>query len=587
VIKIKKIGLKNFFSFGECWNWLELDQPGVTLILGENADLPEIDSRNGVGKTSIYQAISVALYNSSLTFIKKDNWINSTNKQGMEVVVEFEKDAVEYKIHRGRKPDFVMLYRKTSFEDWDKDLHDITPDSIANTNTKIVEILGIKFDLFRYVVLFTATNIPFLDLPAPDQRAIVERLFDMDIITEKAIEATDRKRDLKNDKDIEEYKYKAAKKNNDRIQETIKNAEAREGEWEQEKEIGISSIEKKLNLIEGINFEVEAELHQNLKNFTFNVQTFEIEKEEAQKELIALNKEIEMLEDHLKHLHDDKCPFCLQQMPTAAEKIVEINETIDNRIKGAEELGLNYISVKKALAKNKELLSKVTTQISHESLVELMEIKNQSDNLRLKIEELKNSLNPHLETIQELKKSGIQKLDSSKIDKIKLEFDHTNFLLKLLNDKNSFIRRRIIGQVLPFMNSRLKHYLKALGLPHRVEFENNLMVTITQYGRELSFGNLSSGEKQRVNLALSFTFREVLSAMHTKFNILLLDEVLDAGLDAVGVDNTVKILKKKGRDEKTAIFLISHREEVSARVDRTVIVRKEGGFSSIVENEED
>ena len=114
MIKIKRIGLKNFFSFGECWNWLELDQPGVTLILGENVDLPEIDSRNGVGKTSIYQAISVALYNSSLTFIKKDNWINSTNKQGMEVVVEFEKDAVEYKIHRGRKPDFVRLYRKTS-----------------------------------------------------------------------------------------------------------------------------------------------------------------------------------------------------------------------------------------------------------------------------------------------------------------------------------------------------------------------------------------------------------------------------------------------------------------------------------------
>jgi ABC-type multidrug transport system ATPase subunit len=136
------------------------------------------------------------------------------------------------------------------------------------------------------------------------------------------------------------------------------------------------------------------------------------------------------------------------------------------------------------------------------------------------------------------------------------------------------------------MNSRLKHYLKSLGLPHRVEFENNLTVTITQYGRELSFGNLSTGEKQRVNLAMSFTFREVLSAMHTNFNILLLDEILDAGLDAVGVDNTVKVLKHMGREEKTAIFLISHREEVSARVDRTTIVRKEGGFSSIVDGEE-
>ena len=217
MIRIKKIGLKNFFSFGDCWNWLDLNQPGVTLILGENADLPEVDSRNGVGKTSIFHAIAVALYNSALSFIKKDNWINATNKKGMEVVLEFEKDGVEYKVHRGRKPDFVSLYRKTSLEDWDRDRHDITPDSIANTNLKIEEILGIKFDLFKYVVLFTATNIPFLELPGPDQRLIIERLFDMDVITEKALAAAERKKELKSSLEVEEYKYNTTKKNNLRI----------------------------------------------------------------------------------------------------------------------------------------------------------------------------------------------------------------------------------------------------------------------------------------------------------------------------------------------------------------------------------
>ncbi len=293
MIKIKKIGLKNFFSFGECWNWLDLDQPGVTLILGENADLPEVDSRNGVGKTSIFHAIAVALYNSALTFIKKDNWINATNKKGMEVVLEFEKDGVEYKVHRGRKPDFVQLYRKTSLEDWDKDQHDITPDSIANTNAAIQDILGIKFDLFKYVVLFTATNIPFLDLPGPEQRTIIERLFDMEIITEKAIKASDRKRDLKGSLEIEEYKYKTVKKNNTRIEETIKSAQEREKSWEGEKASEIEDIQFKLKRIEGIDFEAEENLHQELEELNTRISNFQNAQAKAKRGILDLNKKIE------------------------------------------------------------------------------------------------------------------------------------------------------------------------------------------------------------------------------------------------------------------------------------------------------
>lgn len=587
MIRIKRIGFKNLLSFGECWNYLNLDQPGVNLILGENLDVLDGDGRNGVGKTTIYNGLAIALYNHALTFIKKDNWINATNKKGMEVVAEFEKDQVDYKVHRGRKPDFVRLYRKPSYEDWDAEKHDITPDSIANTNALIEKIMGVKFSLFKYVVLFTASNIPFLDLPAADQRGIIERLFDMDIITEKALKASEKKSSLKQDVEIEEYKYNSVKKNNERINATIKNAEDRKIEWENLREKEIADIEEKLSLIEHVDFEKEEKFHDELNELRKAITALSIEKKQANDALTTSQSEIEILEGHLKHLHDEECPYCKQQMPGAGEMIGETTGKLNYLQEERAQRDTMHQDLVSDLKEKKIELEKVIEDIAHDSLTELLEIRNQAGTLREKLEDLKKGVNPHDDHVAELKKSGIQKLDSTKIDNLKKEFTHTSFLLKLLNDKNSFIRRRIVGQVLPFMNSRLKHYLKELGLPHRVEFENNLTVSISQYGRELDFGNLSTGEKQRVNLALSFTFREVLSQMHTHFSILLLDEVLDAGLDASGVDATVKILKHMGRELGTSIFLISHREEVSARVAKTIIVRKENGFSSIEETVDD
>ena len=165
-------------------------------------------------------------------------------------------------------------------------------------------------------------------------------------------------------------------------------------------------------------------------------------------------------------------------------------------------------------------------------------------------------------------------------DDLRRRQDHQNFLLKLLTDKNSFLRRRIINQTIPFLNGRLNHYTRTLGLPHVVKFDADMSCTVAEFGRELDFGNLSAGEKKRVNTSLALAFRDVLHHLHAKTNILLIDE-LDGALDQNGIDSIVRVLKEKSRDEDMSVFVISHHPSIAGRLDHNLRIVKEGGFSRV------
>ena len=129
------------------------------------------------------------------------------------------------------------------------------------------------------------------------------------------------------------------------------------------------------------------------------------------------------------------------------------------------------------------------------------------------------------------------------------------------------------------------YYTKDFGLPHVVKFDDDMTCSVAEYGRELDYGNLSSGEKKRVNLSLSLAFRDVLHHLHAKVNCLFIDEI-DASLDGPGVEAVFKVLKQKTRDDSLVTWIISHRPEAVGRFDRQMIVRKENGFSGIVQDAE-
>jgi DNA repair exonuclease SbcCD ATPase subunit len=158
--------------------------------------------------------------------------------------------------------------------------------------------------------------------------------------------------------------------------------------------------------------------------------------------------------------------------------------------------------------------------------------------------------------------------------------EHQKFLLDLLTSKDSFIRKKIIDQNLSYLNNRLTHYLDKIGLPHQVVFLNDLNVQITELGREMDFYNLSRGEMNRLILSLSWAFRDVWENLYCPINVLFIDELIDSGLDVMGVESSIAVLKDMSRTRKKSIWLISHKEELTSRVQSVLKVVKENGFSS-------
>jgi DNA repair exonuclease SbcCD ATPase subunit len=130
------------------------------------------------------------------------------------------------------------------------------------------------------------------------------------------------------------------------------------------------------------------------------------------------------------------------------------------------------------------------------------------------------------------------------------------------------------------LNNRLTYYLDKVGLPHTVVFQNDLTVEITQLGQDLDFDNLSRGERNRLILGLSWAFRDVWESLYQNINLLFIDELIDSGMDAAGVENSLGILKKMGRERNKNIYLISHRDELVGRVNNVLKVIKENGFTS-------
>lgn len=203
-------------------------------------------------------------------------------------------------------------------------------------------------------------------------------------------------------------------------------------------------------------------------------------------------------------------------------------------------------------------------------------VKNVEDQLSRRAAEV----DPYAEQIQEMATSGLEQVDYTELNRLTRVLQHQDYLLDLLTNKKSFVRKRIIEQNLSYLNTRLGHYLDRMGLPHQVVFQNDLSVEITELGRELDFDNLSRGERNRLILGLSFAFRDVWESLYSPVNVLFVDELIDNGLDSLGVENSIALLKDMSRRRSKSVWLVSHRDELTNRVNSVLKVVKEGGFTS-------
>ena len=576
-VVFESLSIRNFMSFGNNTTEIDLNLDGTILINGKNLD---IGGANGVGKTTIINAICFALYNNPFDKISLKRLINNTNAEKdtlMEVRLVFTKGDKRYEIYRCRGT-------STNIE-ISCDGMDITLDSVSENDKQIVEIVGISYELFTNIIVFAGGSEPFLLKSVGDQRKLSEELFNITVLSEKAKKLKEKIKITEGDINIQEAIIREQQNAIARYNKQVSDAEARILKWEEDKEASIARIKAQLASIEGIDFEAERENHKLLKGVQDRLQKLKIEEKELTKEGNKLSTELEKTKKELSHLRDSKCPYCLQQFADANAKISEL-ESYQNAV---EDSIKDWLGTAESNAESIESFqqeeARLKGEIKHPNIEALLKIKNEADTLHVKLEETEKSENPHLEAFEALLGESMKEADTQKLDELKSKLEHQQFLLKLLTDKNSFIRRKIINKTIPFLNTRLNYYTSELGLPHIVKFDDDMSCTVSEYGRELDFGNLSNGEKKRVNMALSLSFRDVLHHLHGKVNLMFIDEIDGGSLDEIGIDAIIKMIKKKSRDDGIAIWIISHRPEMVGRFSNEITIQKENGFSSIHINE--
>tara|TARA_R110000744_G_scaffold7550_2_gene26176 strand:- start:138 stop:1913 length:1776 start_codon:yes stop_codon:yes gene_type:complete len=579
MIIIKDITIKNFMSVGNVTQAVRFNDNGLTLVLGNNIDLGGDGSRNGTGKTTIINALSYAMYGNALTNIRKDNLINKTNGKNMLVTLDFEKDGVKYRIERGRRSNIFKYY----VNDIDTDAGNEAQGENRQTQADVEKLFGMSHDMFKHIVALNTYTEPFLSMRANDQRAIIEQLLGITMLSEKAESLKEKQRLNKDAIKEEEYRIKAVEDANQTIAKSISDLERRQSLWQTKKEKTLQELEIAINTLDKVDITSEIENHQLLtayldKKSQINTIESEITRltssiNREQKRLDKGSKDLTATEEHTcyacgQEIHDEKHEEILQTKRAAVTESQGIIDT-DTDLKSQYAVALSDLG---------ELEQMPSTLYNTEQ--EAYQHQSQVDKLLSEYSNKQNETDTYQEQVDSLKETALQEVSWDKMNELVRVKEHQDFLYKLLTNKDSFIRKRIIEQNLQYLNSRLAYYLTKLGLPHEVSFQPDLAVEITELGRELDFDNLSRGERNRLILGLSWSFRDVFETMNTPLNFLAIDELVDSGMDTNGVDSALSVLKKMERERGKNIFLISHRDELQGRVNTILQVIKENGFTS-------
>jgi len=581
MIKIKDLTVKNFMSVGNATQAVDFKKGHLTLVLGENLDQGGDDSgsRNGTGKTTIVNALSYAIFGNALTNIKKDNLINKINSKNMLVTVEFEKDGILYKIERGRKPNILKFY----IDDQEQEAADDGQGDSRETQKDIDALLGMSHDMFKHIVALNTYTEPFLSMKANDQRAIIEQLLGITILSEKAETLKEQIRISKEEVVQEGARIEAIKRSNERIQESINSLKLKQGMWQKNRDSDVKKIESAIAELAQVDIDTEISQHEKLKVYDEQAALIKsLNKERATLEtaLMQADKAVKKYQKEIAQLEANKCPACDQElhdhkhdeMKKLAEKNLADSDTYLSKV--AEDL--------EVLVTELEAIGDINgrPKTFYDTLSEAFNHRTNLESLGIQLKNKQEERDTYQEQITELEHTALQEINWDTVNSLNLMKEHQEFLLKLLTSKDSFIRKKIIDQNLAYLNNRLTYYLDKVGLPHTVVFQNDLTVEITQLGQDLDFDNLSRGERNRLILGLSWAFRDVWESLYQNINLLFIDELIDSGMDANGVENSIGILKKMARERNKNIYLISHRDELVGRVNNVLKVIKENGFTS-------
>lgn len=566
-VLFKVIRWKNLLSTGNTFTEVTFDSHATTLIIGTN----------GVGKSSILDAISFVLYGKPFRKINKGQLVNSINNKNLVVEIEFEIGKRKYKIIRGIKPNIFEIILDGNLINQDASLRDYQEQLEKN-------ILKMNHKSFsQVVVLGTSTYIPFMELTTANRRSVIEDLLDIEIFTvmnsllkDKIYYMKDTRRKLdtelkqivlnirlsaKHIKDIESINTNRTSD----IQDKIAASAIAIGKHRTD----IAKLSENID-----HLSVQLEIKDSVMSKSNQFKTIKTQLNTKKK---RLSKEVSFYNQH------DDCPECGQNIDDAfKDNILESHMTIIDETEAA--IGQVGTRLEDIQTKIQELsaIQKEMSSLNAHLISDTSEIRNHEKNITT----LKNELEDNAKQDIASEKAELADL-KTKQHSLETQLSahatdmnttkHASFLLK-----DGGIKTRIIKQYIPIMNKLINQYLAALDFYCQFDLDENFNETIKSRHRDdFSYHSFSEGEKMRINISLLFAWRAIAKLRNSvSTNLLLMDEVLDASLDQQGTEDFLNILHRLIAD--TNVFIISHKtDHIISKFDRVLKVTKHKNFSSI------
>jgi len=571
MIKFRNVRWKNFLSTGDKFLEVQLDRSPSTLIVGQN----------GSGKSTLLDALSFGLFGRAHRDINKLQMVNTINGKGTIVEVEFDIGPHSFKIVRGIKPNKFEIWQNGNM---------INQASMARDYQKFLEqnILKLNHKSFhQIVVLGSSSFIPFMQLPAYIRREVIEDLLDIQVFSKMNQILKERNGKLKEEINDTNYRLELLKEKVSLQRKYIRDiTEINDGQIkEKRKEIDnlqseIESLQEECKEATDYISEVQDELNANLKKQHDKKQALLQYQAQFQQQIRSVVKDAKFYEDN------DSCPTCSQdisesvrsgKLEAAQTKAAELHKAMDD-------VSTESTSVEQDIERLNEIAEEVRKRSalvsSNNSSIARMQgqirnIENDISSLNGKGGDLGKANSELAQVIEERDNVSEQKLHL--ID----ERTYNDAAAEMLKDTG--IKTKIIKEYLPVMNKLVNNYLQVLDFFVSFHLDENFNEVIKSRHRDsFNYASFSEGEKQRIDLALLFTWRQIARMKNsTSTNLLVLDETFDSSLDHDGVDNLIKILGTLEDDSN--VFVISHKGDLLDGKFRSKIeFSKEHNFSKMV-----
>lgn len=582
--------LRNFKSYGNNVTVVDFSSPGTTMIVGEDVDSTgDGQGSNGTGKSTIIGALVYAGYDRSLDKdVPLDGLVNDINKKDMEVTLTFTagKDGRKYKIERYRK-------RKSGAEGngvrlWDDRGVDISTGS-ATTNKMIEGLIGMPYDAFVRTIAFTASSDSFLKLPissasGPSQKAFIEELLGLTTLSEKASPLKEELKSTKAAIDRLDVQIATIKQQAHHRQQQVDQVKRKAAEWDEKRVAQIKQLTNTIDMVNTTDIDGQRKIHAELVECRTAQTSLKYNLVGHARDVKSTKRKIVEAEAQIEHLENNQCPHCHQEYAAAKAELAQVTVEIATLLSELTQQEEAVLSTSETLTGLQDEERSLGQKITVDNIDDLIKLSNSLSALTSKLEELHAASNPFSEVVGDLRDDTEETLCPLLAEKTTLErlYEHQNILFKLLTKNDSFVRKELLNRYLPLLNSRLRQHTQDLGLLHTITFNQDLTVTIKRNGVERKFGTLSTGQRARVDFAFSITFKEMRERLHGRTNVCLFDEVLDFGMDAVGVVACAKMIKQVARETNASVFVISHRNEIDRIFEKKMVVRMENGFSRLV-----